>query len=94
VRSVDEALNRIVRQVDEVFVFIRIQDLAKEMNYHYWKHRREILGRIREWVTEHPQRSTWVDKSGRRWLIGYGQQMCEVYGWFTGDNNMLELVRR
>ena len=98
--KVDNAINEILLE-DEYFVtrdgfiFLRIQDIAKKMHPHYWKHRGRILRGIHEWAKQHPTHSEWTDKKGRKYKVGYGQQMRPIYGTFkeNGDTDILELVR-
>ena len=88
--NVDEALNDIIQekiQYDKEYhatisdcYTVRIQDLAKTMHTHYFRYREEILNEIHEWVANHPE--FWIDKEGRKWKIGYGEQMHPYYGYF------------
>ena len=87
VRTVNDALNLIISEEEkhikrDGFIFIRIQDIAKRMHRQYWKHRDKILEKIQEWAKEYPHRSYWIDETGRRYLVCYGQQMHAVYGSF------------
>ena len=101
-RTVDDAIKRIISEEEEYikrdgFIFIRIQDIAKKMHGHYWKYRDKILEKIQEWAREHPSRSIWTDAKGRKYRVGYGDQMSFAYGSFFKSKfieksvNMLEL---
>ena len=102
--KVDDAINKILEENEDLFerdsfILIRIQDLARKMHPHYWKHRGKILREIHEWAEQHPIHSEWTDKKGRKYKIGYGQQMCPIYGFFDKkenvfeSNNILELIK-
>jgi len=102
--KVDDAINKILEENEDLFerdsfILIRIQDLARKMHPHYWKHRDKILREIHEWAEQHPIHSEWTDKKGRKYKIGYGQQMCPIYGFFDKkenvfeSNNILELIK-
>ena len=99
-KSVDDALSSIIGEYlefrDEKFLFIRIQNIARRMHRFYWKYRGIILNKIQEWVKNHPQGSVYVDNMGRKWKVGYGEQMSYIYGCFFDRKenlNMLELYR-
>lgn len=97
--SVDDSISCIIEEHlkfrGENFLFIRIQDIAKRMHKFYWKYKEVILKEIQEWAERYPQGSIYLDNKGRRWKVGYGQQMCYVYGCFFDkkDLDMLELYR-
>lgn len=86
--EVDDALTIIIDEFDKMTqnthecYFITIQSLAKVMHPHRWKYREEILQKIQEWAEKRPYHSIWIDKKGRKWKIGYGEQMHPVYGSF------------
>jgi len=101
-RTVDDAINQIIDEEEEYikrdgFIFIRIQEIAKKMHRHYWKYRDKILEKIQEWARGHPSRSIWIDAKGRKYRVGYGDQMSFAYGSFFEGKfieksvNMLEL---
>jgi len=103
IRKVDDAINEILRREkwfsrnilgrELQFVTIRIQDIARHMHRFFWKYRDKILKKIQRWAEEHPYHSIWVDEEGIKWKVGYGQQMHPRYGYFCGENDMLELYR-
>jgi len=100
IREVNDAINEILIEDEyfitrDGFVFLRIQNIAKKMHSHYWKYRDKILRRIHRWAEQHPSHSEWEDAKGRKWKIGYGQQMCPRYGTFHKNRkeDLLELFK-
>jgi len=101
-KGVNDAINEILTEEEyflkrDGFILLRIQDIARKMHPHSWKHRDKILKEIHEWAEQHPTHSEWVDAKGRKYKVGYGEQMCPIYGTFreNGDigGDILELVR-
>ena len=93
--SVDSAINKFLEENEDLFkrdsfILIRIQDLARKIHPHYWKYRDKILEQIQNWAKQHPIHSEWKDKKGRKYKIGYGQQMCPIYGSFDKKENTFE----
>ena len=98
--KVDDAINRILAEDEyflkrDGFILLRIQDIARKIHPHYWKYRDRILREIHEWAKQHPAHSKWTDAKGRKYEVGYGQQMRRTYGSFkkNGNTDILELVR-
>jgi len=98
--KVDNAINKILAEneyflIRDGFIFFKIQDIARKIHPHYWKYRDRILKEIHEWAKQHPTHSEWTDKKGRKYRVGYGEQMHLIYGSFKekGNANILELIR-
>jgi len=100
-KTVDDAINELLSEDEyfttrDGFALYRIQDIAKKMHPHYWKHRKEILEEIHKWAEHHPFHSVWQDAKGTKYLVGYGEQMHPFYGKFREgrDEDILELVKQ
>ena len=100
-KTVDDAINELLSEYEtfttrDGFAFLRIQDVAKKMHFQCWKYRKKILAEIHKWAEQHPSHSIWVDAKGRKYLVGYGEQMHPIYGTFREGRwgDMLELVKK
>ena len=93
-RGVNDAINEILAEEEyflkrDGFILLRIQDIARKMHPHHWKYRSEILRKIHEWAKQHPVHSQWTDAKGRKYKVGYGEQMHPIYGTFEDSNNYI-----